>query len=70
MEYQVSLRLTIQGSVKWAVVSITILRAHKRKGHGAKFLFLISLINSNLVVVLYVDDIDVAHLDMTWNKTH
>ncbi len=52
----------------WAVVSITILRVHKQKGHGAKFLCLICLIKSNLVAVLYVDDTDVVHLDMTWNK--
>ncbi len=53
----------------WAVVSITILRAHKRKGHGAKFLCLISLINSNLAAMLYVDDTDVVHFNFAWNKT-
>ena len=49
----------------WAVVSITILNAHKRKGHGAKFLCPISLVRSNLAAVLYVDDTDVIHFDMT-----
>ena len=49
----------------WAVISITILNAHKRKGHGAKFLCPISLVRTNLAAVLYVDDTDVIHLDMT-----
>jgi len=49
----------------WAVVSITILNAHKRKGHGAKFLCPISLVRSDLSAILYVDDTDVIHLDMT-----
>ena len=48
----------------WAVVSITILNAHKRKGYGARFLCPISLTRANLAAVLYVDDTDVIHLDM------
>jgi hypothetical protein len=49
----------------WMVVSITILRAHKWKGHGAKFLCPISPINRNLAALLYVDDTDVVHFDVT-----
>jgi hypothetical protein len=49
----------------WTVVSIVILNAHKRRGHGAKFLCPISLVRSNLVAVLFVDDTDVIHLDIT-----
>jgi hypothetical protein len=48
-----------------ALISITILNVHKRKGHGAKFLCPISLVRSDLSAVLYVDDTDVIHLDMT-----
>ena len=48
----------------WAVVSIAILNAHKRKGHGAQFLCPISLVRSDLAAVLYVDDTDVIHLNM------
>ena len=44
----------------WAVISITILNAHKRKGHGAKFLCPISMVWSDLAAVLY--DTDVIHL--------
>jgi hypothetical protein len=42
-----------------------ILNAHKRRGHGAKFLCPILLVRSNLAAVLFVDDTDVIHLDMT-----
>ncbi len=49
----------------WTVVSIVILNAHRRWGHGAKFLRLILLVRNNLVAVLFIDDIDVIHLDMT-----
>jgi hypothetical protein len=52
----------------WAVVSIIILRAHKWKGHGIKLLCPISLINRNLVAVLYMNDTDVVHFNMTQNK--
>ncbi len=49
----------------WAVVSITILKAHKQKGNGVNFLYPISLIHFNLAAVLYIDDMDVIHLDMS-----
>ena len=50
----------------WAVVSITILSAHKRKGHGAKLVFpLFNTRAGTLSAVLYVDDSDVIHLNMT-----
>ncbi len=48
----------------WAVVRIVILNAHKKAGHGAKFLCPISLIRTNQVAVLFVNDTDVIHLDM------
>ncbi len=54
---------------RWAVVSITILRAHNQRGHGAKFFCPISLINCNLAAALYVDDTDVVHFNMTQTKT-
>jgi hypothetical protein len=49
----------------WTVVSIVILNAHRRRGHGAKFLCPILLVRSNLAAVLFEDDTDVIHLDMT-----
>ena len=48
----------------WCVISITILRFHKRKGYGAKFLAPISLVKSDLAAILYVDDTDLLHLIM------
>ena len=48
----------------WAVVSIAILRAHKKRGHGAQFCCSISLVRSDLSAVLYVDDTDVIHIRM------
>ena len=48
----------------WCVIPITILRYHKRKGYGAKFLVPISLVKSDLAAILFVDDTDLLHLIM------
>lgn len=48
----------------WAVVSITILQAHKKKGHGLKLLCPITHLKGHIAAVLYVDDTDVIHLDL------
>ena len=48
----------------WAVVSIVILRAHQKQGHGATFTCPISGTCSALSAILYVDDTDVIHLRM------
>ena len=49
----------------WAVVSIAILLAHKRRGHGVKLFFPITTAAAGtLSAVLYVDDTDVIHLNM------
>ena len=48
----------------WAVMSIVIIGAHKRKGHGAKFVCPISRLEGELAVILFVDDTDVIHIDM------
>ena len=53
----------------WAVVSIAILNAHKRKGHGATFLCPISNLKHLLSAVLYVDDTDVIHFRMDSEET-
>jgi len=49
----------------WAVISIAIIGAHKKKGHGAHFLCPISELKTDLVAILYVDDTDIIHLDMS-----
>ncbi len=49
----------------WAVISICILRAHGKKGHGAKFLCPITKLQNHLSATLYVDDTDILHIDLT-----
>ena len=53
----------------WAVISITILHAHKEKGHGGHFVCPISNLSGHLAAILYVDDTDILHLDMHRNQT-
>ena len=53
----------------WAVISIVILGAHKRKGHGAKFVCPVLLAKGGLSAILFVDDTDVIHFDMEKNET-
>jgi hypothetical protein len=52
----------------WAVVNITMIRAHKRKGHGAKFLCPISKLNCHIAGVIFVDDTDLIHINMYANE--
>jgi hypothetical protein len=42
----------------WAVVSICIIKAHKRKGHGATFLCPISDLKHHIAGVIYVNNTD------------
>jgi hypothetical protein len=53
----------------WCVISIAILGAHKRKGHGAHFLCPLSEATADLAAILYVDDTDILHLDMSKEET-
>jgi hypothetical protein len=53
----------------WTAVSITILCAHKRKGHGMKIACPVSKLNGHAVAVIYVDDTDVIHLDLGKEET-
>jgi hypothetical protein len=48
----------------WAAISITILGAHKRKGHSAIFMCPVSNKVVKLAAILYVDDCDLLHIDM------
>ena len=48
----------------WAVIIITVLRAHKKKGHGAYFTCSISLLKMHIAGILFVDDTDLIHLNM------
>jgi hypothetical protein len=55
----------------WAVISIYILGAHRKKGHGPKFLCLISKskLHHHLSAILYVDDTDIIHIDLTQEES-
>ena len=53
----------------WAVISITILNAHKRKGHGAQIVCPISKLSGHLAAILFVDDADVIHVEMEHPET-
>ena len=48
----------------WAVVSITIIQAHKKEGHGATFLCPITQYRHDAAGILYVDDTDLIHLNL------
>jgi hypothetical protein len=48
----------------WAVVSICIIKAHKKKGHGAHFLCPITKLKNHIVGVIYVDETDLIHFRM------
>ena len=47
-----------------AVISIIILNAHRKKGHGAKFICPISKLSSHLSAILYVDNTDLLHINL------
>jgi hypothetical protein len=49
----------------WAAISITILSAHKKKGHSATFMCPMTNKVVKLAAILYVDDCDLIHIDMT-----
>ena len=53
----------------WTVISITIVGAHKRKGYGAKFICPITATKKDLAAILFVDDTDLLHLDMSLDET-
>jgi hypothetical protein len=53
----------------WAVSSICILQAHGKKGHGAEFLCPITKLQQHLSAILYVDDIDILHINLTKDES-
>jgi hypothetical protein len=51
----------------WAVTTIPMIRAHRKKGHGAFFISPISGLECQLIGGLFVDNTDLIHVDMrTW----
>ncbi len=53
----------------WAVISICILKAHGRKGHGVEFSCPIMQLQHHLSAILYVDDTDLLHIDLTKSES-
>ena len=53
----------------WAVIIITIINAHKIKGHGGHFIFPISRREGHLAAILFVDDTDLIHIDMNQDQS-
>jgi hypothetical protein len=51
--------------VGWAVISICILNVHEKKGHGAKFVCPITKLKHHLPAIIYMDDTDLLHIDLT-----
>ena len=49
----------------WAIVSVVILNAHREKGHQATFRCPITRREGTLSAILFVDDTDILHLNMT-----
>jgi hypothetical protein len=53
----------------WAVISICIIGAHRKKGHGAKFHCPITHLHHHLSAILYVHDTDLLHINLSKNET-
>jgi hypothetical protein len=53
----------------WAVISICILNAHAKKGHGAKFVCSITTLTHHLSAILYANNTDLLHIDLMEDKT-
>jgi hypothetical protein len=53
----------------WAVVSITIIHAYKKKGHGGTFLCPITKFSHKIAGILYVDDTNIIHLNLDEEET-
>jgi hypothetical protein len=53
----------------WAVISICIISAHKKKGHGAKFLCPITQLQHHLLAILYVGITDLLHINLAKHES-
>ena len=56
-------------STAWTVTSITIINAHKKKGHGVRITTPISKLDLHLAGSLFVNDTDLMHLDTHKSET-
>lgn len=53
----------------WTVISITLLNAHKERGHSAIFHTPVSARHGNIAAIIYVDDTDLLHIDLDEQET-
>ena len=53
----------------WTVISITLLNAHKERGHSAIFRTPVSAKQGKIAAIIYVDDTDLLHIDLEDNET-
>ena len=53
----------------WAVISICIIGAHGKKDHGAKFICPITHLKHHLSAILYVDNMDLLHINLSKDET-
>jgi hypothetical protein len=53
----------------WAVISICIIGAHGKKCHGEKFTCPITQLKHHLSAILYVDNTDLLHIDLSKDET-
>jgi hypothetical protein len=53
----------------WGVISICIVGAHGKKGHGAKFYCPITKVERHLSAIIYVDDTDILQIDLTKDES-
>ncbi len=51
------------------MISICISRAHGKKGHGATFLCPITKLQQHLSAILYVDNTDILHINLTKHES-
>ncbi len=58
-----------RASLRAAVISIVILNAHGKKGHGAKFTCPILKLSSQLSAILYVDNTNLLHINLDKDKS-
>jgi hypothetical protein len=48
----------------WVVVSIVIIHAHKKEGHEAMLVCLVTKLKHKVAGILYVDNTDIIHLNV------
>jgi hypothetical protein len=53
----------------WAVISICVIGAHRKKGHGANFLCPITQLQHHLSAILYDNDTDLLHINLMKNES-